>query len=316
MSPVALVFPKTALQGMGARQVIYGLSVDARASSGADGAPRIFPESALPLQEQYRFVTHNLNGARNVDWTHEREWRWPYRGDGTNCEQQAEEYGGSVSDWQEIPGLDFYRAGIWGIGVIVETARQANLVISDMLTLVDGRLADRDTFGFVLATSRLPAATQLQDPLRLSQEIADAAVDLEPYFSMSDDLCEEYSLRFGELVSHVEAAAGMPSWGEFGGCWLWLHDNTAPLTRALLRTGRAFVSKNGRYLAHLREFSDSRGLREREDMASRVAEEVSREFETSSCYFSVLNSDDPEAVPFYAGTFDDDIGFFNCAWNA
>ncbi|MHB1279862.1 MAG: DUF4427 domain-containing protein [Acidithiobacillus sp.] len=92
-------------------------------------------------------------------------------------------------------------------------------------------------------------------------------------------------------------------------------ENASPLTRALLRTGRAFVCLI-RYLAFLYEFSDSRSLREREAMASRLADMVKAEFGMPCCYFSVLNSDDPSAIPFYAGDFDDGIGFFNCSWNS
>lgn len=63
----------------GARPVIYGLDQhnNARCSQGRYGE-RILDETALPLIEQYRYVTY-VPGK--IDWTHEREWRWPYRGD-------------------------------------------------------------------------------------------------------------------------------------------------------------------------------------------------------------------------------------------
>lgn len=172
------------------------------------------------------------------------------------------------------------------------------------------------TVSFVLASSLLPAPTQLREPASIAQAIAGAMVNLEPHFALPAQVCEQYSNRFRELVRQVEATAGTPIDRGFGGCWLWLHDNTSPLTRALLRTERAFVSADGRYLVSLYEFSDSRSLREREAMTSQLAEMVVAEFGTPCCYFSVLNSDDPSAVPFYVGGFDDDIGFFNCSWNA
>jgi hypothetical protein len=315
MSPFALVFPKAALHRLGARPVMYGLSDEYIPPSGAGGGQRLLPESVLPLQEQYRYVSHNPNAKRNIDWTHEREWRWPYRGDISKFEAELEGYG-QVSNWDDIPGLDFYRCGLEGLGLIVKTQDQAAFIVSDMLTLVDSGIAERETFGFVLASDLLPALNQLQDPVRVSQEIANAMVDLEPYFAMSLQERETYDNRFTQMVKQVEAAAGSPTYGEFGGCWLWLHDNTAPLTRALLGTTRAFVSRDGRYLAALYEFSDSRGLREREAMATRLAEMVAAEFGVPSCSFSVLNSGDPTEVPFYADVFDDDIGFFNCSWNA
>lgn len=316
MSPFALVFPKDALHDIGARPVMYGLSEDVILPSGSGGGQRLLSENVLPLQEQYRYVSHSLGPGKTVDWTHEREWRWPYRGDITAFQSEADEYGGSVADWYCIPGLDFYKYGFQGIGVIVETKSQANLVVSDMLTLVDSGIATEHTFGFVLATGFLPAPNQLRDPTHISQAIGNAMVDLAPFFAMSPTSCEDYSNRFAKLVSDIEAVAGAPIYGEFGGCWLWLHDNTAPLTRALLRTGRAFVSRDGRYLASLYEFSDMRSIREREAMAAKLSELVLIEFQTKTCQFSVLGSDDPTSVPFYAGNVDDNIGYFNCSWHS
>lgn len=316
MSPFALVFPREALYRIGALPVISGVASEGVFSANYDAnGNRMLPESIIPSVEQFRYVTFDIGGARNIDWTHEREWRWPYRGDLSAVNQEIQNFG-IVSSWDEIPGLDFYRLGINGIGVIVETKRQAELIVSDMLTLVDSGQATAETFGFVLASKLLPAPNQLQDPASIAQAIESAMVNLQPYFSLPPEECNAFSNRFGMLVRQVEESAGFPSQGEFGGCWLWLHDNTSLLTRALLRTGRAFVTRDGRYLASLREFSDSRGLREREAMTSRLASMVKAEFGTSCCYFSVLNSDDPTEVPFYADEFNDDIGFFNCSWNA
>lgn len=260
-------------------------------------------------------MTHSLEEGKIVDWTHEREWRWPCRCDIASFDAVAVESGGLVANWYDIPGLDFYQCGIQDVGVIVETKDQANLIVRDMLSLVDSGVATERTFGFVLASNLLPAPSQLQDPMRISQEITKAMFDLDPFFSMGHELCEKYSNQFYRLVLNVEAAAGVPTNGEVGGCWLWLHDNTAPLTRALIRTGRASVSRDGRYLVPLLEFSDLRSLRERESMATLLAEMVLSEFHTPSCYFSVFGSDDPNGVPFYTGEFDDTISFFNCSWH-
>ncbi|WP_144025271.1 DUF4427 domain-containing protein [Burkholderia sp. HI2500] len=316
MSPFAMVFPKETLHRLGARPVTYGLSDNAVPPPGNNGGPRIFNESTLPLNEQFRYVSHVYGSTKTVDWTHEREWRWPYRGDCDSVDAGGEGYDGSVSDWYDIPGLDFYRYPIKGMGVIVETTSQAKKVVSDMLTLIDNGTASKSTFGFVLVSNHFPSPSVLQDPTRLSDAVNEAVVSLEPYFAMSTDECDEYEKRFAKLVAEVERNADPASDGEFGGCWLWLHDNRAPLTRALLRSGRAFVTKEGRYLANLHEFWDARGLREREEMAEQVSKLVLKEFGTPSCHFSVLDSDNPEAVPFYVGMFDDDISFYNCSWQS
>lgn len=60
----------------GARPVIYGLtSNDPFKYKKYNKIRRILEESVLPLEEQYRLVPHILNKSRDIDWTHEREWR-------------------------------------------------------------------------------------------------------------------------------------------------------------------------------------------------------------------------------------------------
>lgn len=317
MSPFAFVFPKDTLFKLGARPVISGLSKDVQLTArySSEGY-RMLPNEAMPPIEQYRYVTYNL-GERNIDWTHEREWRFPYRGEISNYNEEIKEYG-IVSNWDDIPGLDFLsnEVQIQNMGVIVQTAQQVQLIISDMLALVDSRQAHLHSFGFVLNASLLPSIEQLQHPSQTSQAISNAMVDLKPYFSITDEESNNFNYNFSKIVSDIEKDSGQPISGELGGCWLWLHDNTAPLTRALLRDGRVFVTKEGRYLAYLPEFSDRRGLRQREDMTKQLAESIQAEFNMSCCYFSVLNSNNAMEVPSYAGFFNEDISFFNCAWSA
>jgi Protein of unknown function (DUF4427) len=183
-----------------------------------------------------------------------------------------------------------------------------------VLTLVDGDIATESTFGFVLVRSRIRSLKALQDPVRLSREIGKAIVNLEPYFRMPRNRLDDLAERFAKLVRRLEKSAPTPKKGELGGCWLWLHDNGAPLTRALLRAKRVFVTEDGRYLARLPEFSDARDLREREEMTNKLAKLVKKEFKTSSSYFSVLGSDDPTEVSFNSGHDSEDISFFNVTW--
>ncbi len=185
MSPFALAFPKEALHKLGARPAIYGLSSDTRPPDGTDGGPRLLPEVSLPLIEQYRYVSHFYGQKKTVDWTHEREWRWPYRGEIKSADVAYDMDGIPPADWRDIPGLDFYEEGILGIGVIVETEGQANKIISDMLTLVDRGDAIDKTFGFVLVRSRLPSTVRLRDWNHLAAQIEGAKVNLDPHFAMT-----------------------------------------------------------------------------------------------------------------------------------
>lgn len=317
MSPFAFVFPKAKLFDLGARPVISGLSHGSNISAyyNSEGF-RMLPEDSLPSKEQYRYVAYNL-GGRKIDWTHEREWRLPYRSNISDYNKEMKD-SGIVSNWYDIPGLDFLSRDVAlnNMGVIVHSKQHVKLIISDMLALVDSGKAYSDSFGFVLDASLLQSNELLRNPLQTSQAISNAMVDLKPYFSITDEECEDHSYRFSKIVSEVEQSNGPPTEGEFGGCWLWLHDNTSLLTRALLKKGRVVVTKNGRYLANLVEISIHRALGDREKMTTQVAEKISAEFNLDSCYFSVLDSLNPNDVPFYAGYFDDDISFFNCAWKA
>ena len=314
MSQLAFVFPKDSLFQLGSRPVISGLDASVRVSSYDDSnGNRMLRTDVLPVAEQYRYITFNLGGTRNIDWSHERECRWPCNADMTAYNIQLKEYG-VISSWDEIPGLDFYN--INGIGVIVKNEAQANLIISDILTIVDNGRASFNTFGFVLITDLLPNTIKLQEPEKISNTIANAIVDLAPYFSLNDEECKKYTERFSLLVSEILEIPPSPISTEWGGCWLWLHDNKSPLARALLRTNWAFVSEDGRYLVRLDGFSKKyKDLQQKEKITAKLADLVKKEFGVQSCYFSVGNSFNPTDVPFYAGKFDPDISFFNCAWN-
>lgn len=305
MAEVALVFPKLQMKGLDARPAIYGLSKDPTAwPSGRGGGPRIFPADVLPLHEQYRYVTD----AYPIDWSHEREWRWPCR-----AEYPDSDYD-SVSDWYDIPGLDFYEARISGIGAIVKTRVQAEMVIQDMLTLVDAGMADPYAFSFVLPTDGLPSPEAIRDRNGLKDALVEAAIDIEKYFQISKSEVVEVDRHFTEEVWAIENSSPHPRAGEVGECWLWLHDGSSRLARLLLASGRVTVSRNGRYLARLIEFSDSRSLGERQVMTERLAAAIQKKFGVSCGYFSVLNSSDPDQVPFYAQDHDDDIPYYNATW--
>jgi hypothetical protein len=68
----------------GARPVLYGLSGEHRLASEGDpfydkGLRCLSESTGIGLLEQYRYVATALGEKSSIDWTHEREWRWPYR---------------------------------------------------------------------------------------------------------------------------------------------------------------------------------------------------------------------------------------------
>lgn len=314
MSQFALVFPKKDLFRVGANPVIYGL--DDRSywpPAGKEGKARIIDPNILPTNEQYRYVTYNPASDKPIDWSHEREWRWPYRGNLSAVEESLEKYG-VVEDAMDIPGLNFYKSTISGMGVVVRNKEQASWIAHDILVLIDRGIITKNTYKFILAADELPPTCNLINPKDISQAISESIVDLTPIFSYDENELTEIAKRFDKMVRKVEANSTTYEIGEYGGCWLWILDNTSKLCRALLNDGRITVSESGNYLVDLYEFNESRSLRQRETMTTELAKAVENEFHVESGYFSVLNSDNPNDVPFYSDDRLDNRMHFNVSW--
>jgi hypothetical protein len=294
ISTLALTFPKPAMFDLGARPAIDGLS-GPPVTILTSGVQRTLPPDRLPLHEQYRYVSYFPTGAYKVDWTHEREWRWPYP-----VEPVVEP--DVVSSVADIPGLNLYEVGLSGLGIIVHTKEQARFVLHDVLSLVDRKVIALDTFDYVLVADDITSPADIRDPAQEEAAIAAAAIDLSKFLTVDLVRDEKIGEEIDAMVQTVEKAAPNPTVGELGGCWLWLVDNDHPVTRALLNTDRAMVNKNGKYLM-FPYFSDSRSLGEREDMTKKLAADVKAKYGVECGYFSVLGSDDPDSVPSYNSDF-------------
>lgn len=304
MSPYGLVFPKAAMFGAGARSVIYGLSGDVTVSDAEDGARLIAP-AQLPSREQYRYVTYAPTAARPIDWTHEREWRWPLR------DAPAVDPDDIPPEIENLRGLDLDQPALCGLGAIVKTRRQADQIVYDILTKVDRGDIAEDHYAFVLALDAVPANIDLRDRAALDAAIDAGRIDLSSFFTVKKARAKALTDRFVEIVREIEAEAPPPEDGEHGGCWLWITDNGAELTRALLKEEHARVTDVGKYIVDLHEYSDMRSLRQRETMTEELARRVQAVFGVDATYLSVLGKDDPDGVPFYNGNKLDDRKFYN-----
>ncbi|MDR3463683.1 MAG: hypothetical protein P4L76_15345 [Beijerinckiaceae bacterium] len=73
----------------GGRPAIYGLSGPHREQQSIGSAfhwPRKLDAACgLGENEQYRYVAMNLSAGRQIDWGHEREWRWADVQDECDC---------------------------------------------------------------------------------------------------------------------------------------------------------------------------------------------------------------------------------------
>ena len=306
MSPYGLIFPKRAMFAEGARPVIYALSDDVSVSSRSDGA-RLIAAHQLPLAEQFRYVTYDPAAPRPIDWTHEREWRWPLR-DAPSPNPERE---GLPPDIEDLHGLELDKPALAGMGAIVKTSRQAEQLVYDILTKIDRGDIEETQYDFVLALADVSNIADLRDRAALEAAIDAGRIDLSSFFQVRKSRALTAKAEVVQIVREVEADAKPPEYGEFGGCWLWITDTTHEVTRALLRAGEITVTRVGKYLLDLHEFSDERSVWQRQQMTLEVARRLRQRFGLAATYLSVTGKDDPDAVPFYNGDELDNEKFYN-----
>jgi hypothetical protein len=306
----AFMIPKAAMFGLGARPVIYGLSQDA--SERQDTAPfRIIETDRLPLAEQYRYVAYSIADNRTIDWTHEREWRWPYRGNQSHFDPEDPDF--LVETLEEMPGLDFGNTTINRMGVLVQDHEDVSRIVHDILTMVDAEIIHKSMFRFVIPLCAVEQHRDIQDPNQVSDLINEHSIDLAPYFSISDQRANEINERVDAIIETIFASAGHQNGNGddgFGKSWVWIPDNGSELVRALLVTDRMIVSTEGRYLLDIADF-DSFPEGYEEHYCKKVAQALANEFQVNATYFTVRASLSCDGIPFYSNFHDDDHPFYN-----
>jgi hypothetical protein len=135
----AIAFKRNELFQCGARPVIYGLSTPFQ-EKPTDGWCRfLHPDCGINDVEQYRFVPYQVGSGKEIDWTHEREWRWP-------LDPNIDVPGLPV--WLQSEG-DFNYSQIL---IIVPTVSEADLVLEQIKELHDGGSND---YGYEMDRMRL-----------------------------------------------------------------------------------------------------------------------------------------------------------------
>ncbi len=287
---------KTDLFEIGARPVIYGLTSTKTQSRTSPKGERLFYAKLLPMVEQFRYVSYSPVGYLKIDWTHEREWRWPYRESIKEFEKELRN-DGIVSDIKKFPSLELYTGKLFDLGVIVKTAEEAKLVLYDILALYDRNGGTH--YKFIFYTEQIESINSILTPEEEKKEIAKSTIKLAPYIKPKPARDRKLIDKFHKLVQETEDEFPNIEDGEAGGCWLWFFDSTCPLVRALVRENELTINHHNKYLYYLPEFSDSRSLMQREMMTEKLAEKIKIQFGIESGYYSVLGSDDENEVPYY-----------------
>lgn len=303
----ALLFPKDKMFSVGARPVIYALDSDLSVNDIlSDGDERLIDETRLPLNEQYRYVSYY---PQKVDWTHEREWRWPFR-------EATEEHKDNNydNDFSRLPGLNFGALNISGAGVIVPFENDIPLISHDILTLIDRGDIKRDSFKFIIAIESLDSYKEIVDPKKLSDYINSNLLDFEKYFNLPVDTVEMY---VNDIFSYIYQLYRLKDFlndehsFEYGGVWIWVQDNQCEVVRALVQAGKIIVNKEGHYLIDINLNDKNWTLRKKQSFANYVAKWLWNRYRLAATSFAVGYSFDINGIPTYFRELDKKHPFYN-----
>ena len=244
---------------------------------------------------QYRFICENPTSNR---FDGSPEWRWRFNG---NYQRNVEAIEANGFEGCTIPGLNITQEKLSGMGVVVPDIETARMLQYDILSLIDRGLISDSQFDHILVCDQLPDTIDGLDEEELKAVFSKACFDFKACLKIHPVATEILHLDFASRVLLLESSTAKARDQEQGGCWLWFEDNTERYVRALVNAGRIKVNKKGRYLASLDELFSYRGLREREQIAIALSEQLQKQFGIRSSYFSVLNSYSPDDEPSYAG---------------
>lgn len=292
MSTYGLMFKKNELFKIGARPVIYGLSnPSASIPSGKDGKARIINQNDLPLSEQYRYVTFNLDDEQGfpIDWTHEREWRCKCSDqEKIDASEKENEQDGLLAEDNQHPGLKLSNRAITEIGVIVCNDSDEKKILNDILCSVFKGLYSPTKFSFIVNTSKILSTIDLRDFYKGEEVIQSSKIMIEKYLKYDEDLANETLTKIWELESEVEKGVKKCYQEKTdGACWLWFYNIFDDKVRSLLLKGEFKINRDNKilYLPHYIEFT--RPLAEKQEMFEKLANKIKQKLGMDCGYFSV-----------------------------
>jgi hypothetical protein len=288
ISTYSLLFNKKDIYSLGGRPVIYALSNnDVIYPDGNAGGPRIFDNSFLNIREQYRYVTYNPISPSPVDWTHEREWRWPYYDDITVFEKELEECG-IVEDSNSIPGLYLNIPLLTDIGVIVENESEVLKILFDILCLIYRKVININTFAFILCAQRINNTSEIRDFYKENELISRSLIHIDQYLVKNTFVATSIYNFIRGKEKIICAENGVTEIIEFGKCWLWFYNIFDDRIRAMLNEGLLNVNHENKILYTPEFINTNRTLKQQEEMVKQLSIIITEELGIKCGYFSVL----------------------------
>lgn len=246
ISKYAIALKRDELFKAGARQVIYGLSSPHVESDGLEtgvyqGRCLSIKDTGLGLNEQYRYVATSLDSEKHIDWTHEREWRWPL-----------------PDDKLSVPGLPLYLEEsnvkfFSEILVFVESADEKKEVLNYLKTLYDSG-SWNNGIEYDTAMIKKVKVTSLEEILKLGnidmslvkiENLPFSIINIMPSISVSAQKLAFVYEKLGEAVAIAEEAMARfrqenPSLANQEFDWGWTYlctEEVNETTQALIELG-------------------------------------------------------------------------------
>ena len=262
-----IAFRRNELFDAGARPVIYGLSSEYKETdvdeNGVCQGRLLHPDCGIGKHEQYRYVStslHKKNG-RTIDWTHEREWRWPL---------QDSHY--------DVPGIPFFLSKDYAdfftdVIIIVGTDEEMEDVLLHLKTLYDAGSTDtgREYNRSIIASARvlsLETVSKLKNIDYHTMKIENLPMrqmKIMPTFKVSPELLEKVKRAVKEagriaVCSVDKYLKENPGFDENVGEWGWAHIITyevSEVTQALQDAELATTYSDGIYYIKVDEYRTS-----------------------------------------------------------
>jgi len=335
ISNYGLIFNKEELFKNGARPVIYGTSVTAAAED--KGNSKVLSPPIFDKKELYRYVAFKLDRLPYpIDWTHEREWRWPNYNyqyhpidsvlwSDEECSDELKElYRLREQERIDFHGLNIDQHSLTNIGIILKTKEQARLVIRDILWLVDSKRIKKNTFGYVLFFNKLEQnIDKLSDPAYLENEIVQGLINLDRFFEVDKVLKEEISGKIQQVCEkykNCDAFEARHQGWLSGPSFPCLNNNQDEVARILVELNIVRITKLGRYLIDLPVLNPSSCMENNEKFVREIINpELEKILGISLTYYSIgdlmamykKRNVEIDDVPYYTEPNDDEWNFSN-----
>ena len=264
VSGYGIAFRRKELFDAGGRPVIYGLSGDyAETDNDENGVCQgrlLAKECGIGITEQYRYVSTILHKGygKTVDWTHEREWRWPL-----------------PYDTVGVPGIPFFLAPQYAsyfseVIVIVCTDEEKEEITEFLKNLYDsgstnvGMTYNTDVIADtkVISLETIARMKNIDIHTMKIEDLSSEVMNKIPLYEVTDELLEKVRkavIQAGDIA--VDATKqylnNHKDFDQQKGYYGWAHVCTTKVgevTEALKRLKMAKTYSDGIYYLSIKEY--------------------------------------------------------------